>query len=648
MNNRFHTSGLALFFFITLGAGMVLGADAEPASSRWSVRPLSEVARHLAPELNRDALAREDVDRQEQGLPYRFAISEEVSLTPDVAGTWETLPSGRSLWRLRIKSPDVLSLNLGFTRFWLPPEARMLVYPATGGGPVLAFDESDIAAHGELWTAVLLNDEVVVELEVDPALRWQVDLELTSIGRGYRFFGEDLSDKSGYCNIDVVCEEGDPWRDEIATVGVYSLGGSTFCTGFMVNNTAEDGKPYFMTAYHCDIRAHLAPSIVVYWNFESPSCGQHGGGSLVDNQNGSTLRVEYETSDVTLVELDDLPDSAFKVKYAGWNRGSGVPASAVAIHHPSTDEKSISFENDPLTITSYQNNASPGDGTHLRVGDWDLGTTEGGSSGSPLFDQNHYVVGQLHGGAAACNNNLPDWYARFYTSWTGGGTSDTRLSDWLDPQGTGAMTVETIDPLGSSFEVTPVTDFETSGMVGGPFEPEEMVYILTNTSDVVAEFTASVLDNWLTAAPESGSIPVGGTAEVTLGLGASASNLSVGRYQSSLQIINTGLGAGSTSRNVTMTVSANSGVKPNPFGYGEFTETKIYFTLGKAATVQARIIDILGRRVKDLGSRAADPGYNFFTWDGRGDDGALQASGAYIFVMEVLGREERINIMLLH
>ncbi len=653
MNNRFFTLGLALLLFVMVTPGMLLGADAEPASVRWSVRPLAEVALHQVPELDRDLLAREDLDRQEQGLPYRFAFPEEVSLTPDDAGTWETLPSGRSLWRLRINSPGVLSLNLGFTRFWLPHGARMLVYPASGGGPVLAFDESDNADHGELWTSVLLAEEVVVELEVDPDLGWQVDLELTSIGQGYRFFGEDLSDKSGSCNIDVICEEGDPWRDEIATVGVFSRNGFILCTGFMINNTAEDGTPYFLTAYHCNVRANVAPTVVVYWNYESPTCGQQDGGSFDDSQSGSTLRAEYETSDVTLLELDNTPDPAFNVKYAGWNRSDSVPTSAVAIHHPSTDEKSISFENDPLSITTYQGMTNPGDGTHLRVLDWDLGTTEGGSSGSPLFDQDHFVVGQLHGGAAACGNDLPDWYARFFVSWTGGGTSETRLSDWLDPPpGTGAMTLETIDPLGSNFVVTPSTGFESSGIQGGAFDPEEMVYTLTNTGDGVAQFTATVPDSWLTVSPGSGSISIGGTVEVIVGLGASAVNLGVGRHESLLEITNTESGGGSTDRPIIVIVSSNKpkiiGAVPNPFGNGAVAETEIRFTMGGAATVSARIVDILGRRVKDLGSMTAVAGENHFTWDGTGQDGALQASGAYIFIMETLGREEKISIMLIH
>ena len=652
MNFRLPTLGLTVLLLAAVTPQVLWGADALPASSQWPVRPLAEVESYRALELDRAELAREDLDRREQGLPYRFAQVQEVSLTPDAAGSWEELSSGRSLWRLRISGPDVLSLNLGFTRFWLPHDARLIVYPSTGEGPVLAFDEADNADHGELWTQVLVAEEVVVELEVDPALRWQVELELTTIGRGYRFFGEDPAQKSGACNIDVICPEGDPWRDEIATVGVYSRGGSTLCTGFMTNNTAEDGTPYFMTAYHCNVRASVAPSVVVYWNFESPSCGQHGGGTLTDSQNGSTLRAEYQTTDVTLLELDDLPDPAFNVKYAGWNRTNTVATSAVCIHHPSTDEKSISFENDPLLVTTYKGNTSPGDGTHLRVLDWDLGTTEGGSSGSPLFDQNHHVVGQLHGGGAACGNDAPDWYGWFHVSWNGGGTSGSRLSDWLDPLGSGAETLETIDVLRPSFLVTPSEGLESSGVRGGPFDPAEMVYTLTNTGTQAAVFSTTVTESWVSVTPGSGSVPAGGTVEVTVGYSSSAENLSVGRHQAGLNIVNTDQGAGSTARPITLEVFSNvpkiTGVVPNPFGSGGYRITEIRYTLGGAATVKARIHNIRGGMVKDLGSMAGVAGENHFIWDGTGPGGARMASGTYVLVLEAVGREERTSIMLIH
>lgn len=651
MKIRIITPGLAIMLLMVTAPMIILGAEAQPAANRWAVRPLAEIERHQAPPVDREALAREDQDRREQGLPFRFAQNQDVSLTPDDSGTWETLPTGRSLWRLRVFSPDVLSLNLGFTRFWLPAGAHLLVYPGADQAPVQVYDETDNAAHGQLWTGVLLTTEAVIELEVDSALRWQVELELTSIGRGYRLFGEEFSEKSGYCNIDVVCEEGDDWRDEIDTVAGYSFGGSLFCTGYMINNVEQDGTPYFMTAYHCDVRPNLAPSLVVYWNFQKPEC-RTGSGSLTEFQNGATVRAEYSVSDMSLLELDDLPDPSFNVKYAGWNRSADTPDSAVCIHHPSGDEKSISFENDPVTVTSYSSDPSPGDGTHLRVGDWDLGTTEPGSSGSPLFDQNHHVVGQLHGGGAACGNNLPDWYGRFYTSWTGGGTPATQLSGWLDPQGTGAETVDTIDPASSSFTVAPDEGFESSGVQGGTFEPVNMVYTLTNTGNEVAQFTAVVDHDWLTVAPASGSITIDGFVDVEVSLNAAAGNLAVGLHQSTLWITNSTGGAGSTSRPVSVTVSSNvptlSGVVPNPFGSQAVPETQIRFTLGGQATVTAQIFDIRGQRVQDLGSMVGVAGDNYFTWDGSDHQGRSAPSGKYVCVLKALGVELRANIILIH
>jgi lysyl endopeptidase len=185
--------------------------------------------------------------------------------------------------------------------------------------------------------------------------------------------------------------------------------------------------------------------LVVFWNYENSTCrtpgsgasGGAGDGSLTQFNTGSFFRADFATSDMTLMELDDPINPAYDVYYAGWDR-SGVDAtSAVAIHHPNTDEKRISFENDPTSVTTYLQNPVPGDASHIRITQWDLGTTEPGSSGSPLFDQNHRIIGQLHGGFASCSSLTSDWYGRFFMSWTGGGTNATRLSNWLDPIASG-------------------------------------------------------------------------------------------------------------------------------------------------------------------------------------------------------------------
>ncbi len=426
-----------------------LAADGQPAIVEFGDQIVATDAVPLvaAPGPNRASLAAEDAEREILGLPPRFAVPNEVTISPETHGTWETLDGDRSVWRLRVGSPGAYSLNLGFGSYFMPRDGQLLIYSSDLKQMIRPFTAEDNASHGELWTPVLIVDELVVEVTVPRKLRKNLRLELDSINVGYRDFGDPVV-RSGSCNIDVVCPQGNNWSDEIPSVAAYSTGGSIFCTGAMINNTAQDETPYFLTANHCGIGSGNAASLVVYWNFETSSCGGNPNGQLTDFQTGAFFRASYSTSDVTLLELDSNPDSAWGVTYAGWDRSGSNASAAIAIHHPSGDEKRISFENQSTSTTTYLGSSVPGNGTHVRVTDWDEGTTEPGSSGSPLFDQNHRIIGQLHGGYAACGNNDSDWYGKFSVSWTGGGSNSTRLSNWLDPGNTGAATLNTLVPGG--------------------------------------------------------------------------------------------------------------------------------------------------------------------------------------------------------
>ncbi|HEX6885812.1 MAG TPA: trypsin-like peptidase domain-containing protein, partial [Planctomycetota bacterium] len=437
---------------------LACGASALPAAQgragRAQLLPLEQVALvELAP-LELEAVLKEDLAREAEALPPRFAVPHEARLAPHSAGTWESLDAGTLLWRLRVRSLGARSLNLGFEQFRLPEGARLHLYSADREHVVRPFTAADNESHGEMWTPVVATDELVLELVLPAAALDEALLELTWINVGYRGFAPASSTAllSGSCNVDVVCAQGIPWALEIPSVGVISTGGSTFCTGFLVNNVRQDLKPYFMTANHCGVGSGNAASLVVYWNYEnstcrvpgSPASGGAGDGSLTQFNTGSFFRSSYAPSDFTLVELDDAINPAFDVSYAGWNATGTTGSAAVAIHHPNTDEKRISFEDQPTTTTSYLSNTVPGDGTHVRVEDWDLGTTEPGSSGSPLFDPNHRVIGQLHGGFASCTSQTSDWYGKLSVSWTGGGTNATRLRNWLDPDSTGTLVLDTV------------------------------------------------------------------------------------------------------------------------------------------------------------------------------------------------------------
>jgi hypothetical protein len=422
---------------------LILAASSTLAAN--TLIPLDRVPAEFAPRVDLQAALLEDEADELAGIPPRFAIPNLVEITPDTHGLWERLDDDTLVWRLQVASQDAVSLNLGFKTYFMPEGGQLRIYSADGSQSIRPFTSVDNASHGELWTPVLLSDSIVVELTIPENAVDDLQLKLDSINVGYRGFQTSVGVKSGSCNVDVVCSQGDDWRNEIPSVAVISRGGSRNCTGFMVNNTANDQRPFFMTAHHCGYSSSsAAASLVAYWNYETSSCGGTPNGSLSDFSTGAFYRASYSPSDFTLMELDSDPDPAFGVTFAGWNATGADASSAVAIHHPSVDEKRISFEDDPTTTTSYLGSTVPGNGTHVRVTDWDLGTTEGGSSGSPLFNQNHQVIGQLHGGYASCSSQTSDWYGKFSVSWTGGGTNATSLEPWLDYTGTGELSVNTL------------------------------------------------------------------------------------------------------------------------------------------------------------------------------------------------------------
>ncbi len=105
------------------------------------------------------------------------------------------------------------------------------------------------------------------------------------------------------------------------------------------------------------------------------------------------------------------------------------------------DIKKLAIDNDPAISSEWENNHPLG--SHWYVENWETGSTERGSSGSPLFDQNFRVVGQDHGGNgfAPCDSLKGTYYGKFSMSWNYGGSSSTQLKNWLDPNNLGTTTL---------------------------------------------------------------------------------------------------------------------------------------------------------------------------------------------------------------
>ena len=364
--------------------------------------------------------------------PYRFANPISVNLNMNNAGIWTELEDGSMVWMLEIESVGAFSLNIIYDIFDIPDGAEFFVYSDDMEMVLGAFTSFNHKPHGGFSTAPVKGDKIILEYNQPSNASFDGNISISTIAHDYRnvFFNEERGyGDSGSCNNNVACSVGDDWRDEIRSVAmILTSGGSRLCTGSLINNATQDLSPYFLTANHC---LGGNNSWIFMFNYESPQCSNQNGPTNM-TVSGSSLLASSSTSDVALLLLNETPPQDYNVHYAGWDVSGSTPSIPVGIHHPSGDIKKISFDYD---------NAS-NSGNYWDVDSWDDGTTEPGSSGSPLFDgQTHRIIGQLYGGVASCTNFGYDTYGKTSVSWNLG------LSDYLDPNNTGLSYIDGIDAI---------------------------------------------------------------------------------------------------------------------------------------------------------------------------------------------------------
>lgn len=433
-----------------------------------ALAPMAQAERLNLPSLDLPKLAAEDqASVGKTGVPLRYgqvqAFGDKHLGLPErglqAGGSWTEASDGTSRWWLQVEAAQARNLALHFDEFRLPAGAELRLYAAGEKTPSLVYTDADNTAQGDLRTPMLEAQSMRIELLVPQDKRAFTRLSLGSVVQGYRDPFVALAQlKSGSCNIDVACPQGDAWRPQIRSVAHYTFNsgsGSFVCTGQLVatGSQAQDlANPRFLTAHHCVSTAAEVQSMTLYWKYESPTCRAPGGtasgqqlpraSSTAATQSGASLLATHRETDFTIVALSATVPAAADPWYTGWDRGTGVPAGTVSIHHPAGHEKRISIDNDALTTGPSCILSGATQTTHWFVGDWDEGTTEGGSSGSGLWRRDSgRLVGVLSGGQASCAApDQFDCYGALDKGWTGGGTAATRMSDWMVRAGGSPLT----------------------------------------------------------------------------------------------------------------------------------------------------------------------------------------------------------------
>ena len=401
-------------------------------------------------------------DRKDNPIRYAYAISVNYNISN--SGNWTTLQDGSKIWRLKVKLVKALSSNAFFDKFWLPVGSKFFVYNEvthqTIGAITSEYIDGSKNNPSKFATGLIYGEEVIFEYFSPPYVKDMPEIVINRIDYGYRFIDNPYKTnknfgESGGCNTNVNCPEGINWQKEknaIARISIVFPSGSGWCSCALINNTNEDRTPYVLTANHClggfydAINNSDLPQCILYWNYEYKTCTNINIEPTKISTLGAEVKANSTFSDFALLKLRQDPNAITDAKlyYLGWDRSGNSGNGGVGIHHPRGDVKKISQYSIIPQSTKYRDDNTSLNGTHWRV-IWSKGTTEGGSSGSPLINSSHKIIGQLHGGYASCNAiNKPDWYGKFSVSWTGNGATDNRrkLQPWLDPRNTGTITLD--------------------------------------------------------------------------------------------------------------------------------------------------------------------------------------------------------------
>ena len=426
--------------------------------------PTTEI---LAP--NVVQLNQEDALRDKQGLLYRIGIARTVNISPQNAGIWSTLPNGDRQWKLRMHAEGAEALSFLFQTFKLYGGTTLEIKNNKGELLHSVLTQKDVEDHFMYNAALCSGDEMVLVL-TEPLHVTPSELFMDRIMYNYRSTQTSSDEKineSEACEVNVNCTPvGDNWQDEkrgVARIYVVEGNQAGWCTGSLVNNLANDCKPLFLTALHCGVNCSAADfnQWKFYFRYESPNCQNPNTAGTLDDYfingcvklsdsgdgGGSTgsdfLLVQLGTVANQATTITTLKSANFNAYWNGWDANNTATTGGTGIHHPAGDIKKISTFSGNTVSSSWGSTPN----THWRL-IWTAnanghGVTEGGSSGSPIFNNSSgRIVGTLTGGGSYCNaTNQPDFYGKVSYHWISNGTTNNRrLKPFLDPANTGALT----------------------------------------------------------------------------------------------------------------------------------------------------------------------------------------------------------------
>lgn len=439
--------------------------------------------------------------------PYMVSTGIIADINLKNSGSWSYLENGSKIWRLSVTVPEAKALSFLYDQFTLPKGVRFFLTNKNAKQVLGAYTASNNTKYNTFITEAVQGDvvnlEMNIEAEVDVAA---IQFHIHRIGAYYRGVDDltrfasdeatpatplDEQSTTSPCHLDAVCAIANVSADQYKVpmgasvrILISSIGGSSgFCSGTLINNTGNGPNgtctPLMLTASHCDGDNYHSDADFASWQFKFnyyyDSCGGSNIHSPSPTLNGANFKARSNypsfnsgtpgnssmVADFLLLELTDPSVTVVQdLYYAGWNRKTDIYDEAneeyynffIGYHHPAGDVKKQSWAKTIMSNGTF--NQSSVFGTHWKL-NFIGGGTQGGSSGSGLFDVDGLLIGDLSGGPKSGGGCGPlfgksplysklsyAWENEFdQTAFSQFAGPQSQLKTWLDPINSGALTL---------------------------------------------------------------------------------------------------------------------------------------------------------------------------------------------------------------
>ena len=290
---------------------------------------LSEIDNVIVAAPDMTQIMNEDAMDEKNGEMYKVARIIDVNLNMNNCGTTDILDDGTKVWRVRIASDEAKALKVMCEEFFIPQGAVLFLYNENRS-QLVRVDSNSNPMFGTYYSPKMIQGSALYMEYVQPvSVVGNPVIKIDALSYFYRGVGafvgyyeqkRDTGFGESYdCEVNVNCPMGNNWQDQKKGVAeIYVIAGFSagFCSGTLVNNTSNDGTPYFLTADHCGgvDAANSFGRWEFYFNFESPNCNNPTSEPDYDQVVGCVLRArpsgaQASGTDFLLLELNTTEDN---------------------------------------------------------------------------------------------------------------------------------------------------------------------------------------------------------------------------------------------------------------------------------------------------------------------------------------------------